>query len=96
MKPKWSESEWTLERLKQGNDLGHSKGGQKGVLVHGFIQYVNCTIKCCQANYPDIVKAVKDCLITIRSNGAQMTIVNARGIMIIMVAMILKSAPKIL
>ena len=90
-KPKWSER--TLERLKRGNDLGHSKGGQKGVLVRGFIQYVNCTLKFCQANYPDIVKAVKDCLITIRSNGAQMTIVNARGIM---VAMILKSAPEIL
>lgn len=35
--PKWSER--TLERLKRGNDLGHSMGGQKGVLVRGFIWY---------------------------------------------------------
>jgi hypothetical protein len=46
-----------------------------------------------QANYPEIVKAVKDRLIAIRSNGAQVTVVNARGIM---VATILRSAPEIL
>ena len=91
-KPKWSER--TLERLKRGNDLGHSKGGQKGVLVCGFVWYfTNCMLKYCQANYPEIVKTVKNCLITIRSNGAQMTTVNARGIMI---AIILRSAPEIL
>lgn len=42
-KPKWSER--TLERLKRGNDLGHSKGGQKGVLVGCFIQCFKCMLK---------------------------------------------------
>lgn len=90
-KLKWSEQ--TLERLKWGNDLGHSKGGQKGVLVNCFIQYINYRLKNCQANYPKIIKGVKDCLIAIRSNGAQMTVVNMCGII---VAMIMRFAPEIL
>jgi hypothetical protein len=39
------------------------------------------------------MKIVKDCLLAIRANGAQVTVVNARAIM---VATILKSAPEIL
>ena len=31
-KPKWSER--TLERVKEGNTLGHNNKGQQGILVH--------------------------------------------------------------
>jgi hypothetical protein len=50
-------------------------------------------LKACQADHVEIVKLVKDRLLALRANGAQVTVVNARGIM---VATILKSAPEIL
>jgi len=46
-----------------------------------------------QANYPDVVSSAKQILTTLHANGAQITVMTARGILL---ATIILSAPEIL
>jgi hypothetical protein len=90
-KPRWSDR--TVERIKQSNQTENSNAGRKRVLVCFSRSWTQLLLTNDQVNHPNVVQSVKDVLTSIRSMGAKVTVVTARGILI---ATILKNTPEIL
>ncbi|RXW18423.1 hypothetical protein EST38_g7441 [Candolleomyces aberdarensis] len=92
-RPRWKAS--VLQRLQRGNLTGHNKGGRQGILVRAAL---NCAILyLVDGKYQDKYPAVKDAIISVlqllRNNGAPLTIVTIRGVML---AIITLQKPEIL
>ncbi|KAJ7577704.1 hypothetical protein C8J56DRAFT_729350, partial [Mycena floridula] len=61
---KWKST--VMEKVDQGNDPGHTKGGRRGIL----------------SRYPEVVTAIKARLQSLRDEHAPITVVTARGVML--------------
>jgi len=85
-------------------NVGEDQAGQCTWSFEGRAKRCSCKFSVCvididlpsndsQAKYPDLISSVKQTLTTLRKNGAQITVVTARGILLVTV---MSSAPEIL
>lgn len=67
---RWKDN--VLRWAEHGNDPGHSKGGQRGVLVR-FVGSHTLSLTFIQANYPHIIKEIKSRLATVQEGKAPLS-----------------------
>jgi hypothetical protein len=78
----WKDS--VLSRVSRGNEPGHSKGGRHGILVRErLVEWDSLLISFhSKDKHPDVVDAIKSCLLQLRGNHAPLTVITMRGVIL--------------
>ena len=74
-RPRWMDA--TLENNQKGNDPGHNKGGQRGILVRVLPFAGNIALTLFEAPYPDVVEVIKKQLKAIRGGSGAVAVITA-------------------